>query len=64
MQKICPYMDKILSHFCYKTGEKVAFLSKMWAADVPAAIYIYIHIYMCACCRVNNLATFWPFQGQ
>ena len=33
-----------MSHFCNKTAEKVAFLSKMWAADVPAAIYIYIYI--------------------
>ena len=31
--------------------EKMAFLSKMWAADVPAAIhiYIYIYIYVCVC---------------
>ena len=28
----------LLSHFCYKTGGKVAFLSKMWAADVPYAV--------------------------
>ena len=52
MQNECPHMDKFFEPFCYKTGDKVVFLSKMWAADVPAAIYIYryryiyIYIYM------------------
>ena len=27
-------------------------------------LYVCVYIYIYACCRVNNLATFWPLQGQ
>ena len=34
------------------------------SSSLSTCVYIYLYTYIYICCRVNNLATFWPFQGQ